>query len=197
MPKNRIRSRVKTKTQTKEEVEVKEEPLSPLQAEGKHLNIPASRADDSTEYLIPVRAPRTKQTNPLAGSKNIVKNYGKQMASFCCSALAMPYLVPLASVHKVQSSKFMEWIGEAKASIDSITALRNLLLVLPHDESDVKAFKKMFQRLGEIFIKYFSVNWIFSGKMADRMAHLKFRFKMLRRIKNPELFTYLKQSTKA
>jgi hypothetical protein len=53
-------------------------------------------------------------------------------------------------------------------------------------------FKNILKKLGEIFIKNFSVNWIFSGKMTYKEAHLKFRFKMLRRIRNPELFTYLK-----
>jgi len=126
-------------------------------------------------------------------TKNIVKNYGKAICSFGCSDIAKPYLEPILEKEKVQQKQFQEFISKVKESIDSIQSFRALLLIRDDDTSDVVAFKRVFASIGEIFIKYFSVNWIFSGRITHKDAHLKFRFKMLRRIKHPEFFTYLKQ----
>jgi len=65
------------------------------------------------------------------------------------------------------------------------------LLPEKNENPMITKFKRLFQVISEIFIKYFSVNWIFDSKVQYKQAHLKFRFKILRRIQNPELFTYL------
>jgi len=66
------------------------------------------------------------------------------------------------------------------------------LLVTSEDSAEVAAYKRVFQGLSIIFVKFFSVNWIFSGKLFNKLAHLQCRLKILRRIKNPEHFTYFK-----
>jgi len=127
-------------------------------------------------------------------TKNIVKNYGKAICSFACSEVGKPYLESVLEKHNIQQQKeFLAYISKVKESIDSIQSFRSLLLVRDDDTDDIVAFKKAFAAIGEIFIKYFSVNWIFSGRITHKDTHLKFRFKMLRRIQHPEFFTYLKQ----
>jgi len=126
-------------------------------------------------------------------SKTIVKNFGKAMCSFGASELAMPYLtqiVGLEGVNKIKS--FQIYIGKKKSSIDSIESLRGLLLNKKGDDKDVVYFKTIFREISIVFIKYFSVNWIFQGKMSHKQAHLRARFKMLRRVQSPEHFTYFK-----
>ena len=51
--------------------------------------------------------------------------------------------------------------------------------------------KRVFKAIGIIFIRDFTVNWVYNSKIADKLTHLKYRFKMLRRVQNPEFFTYL------
>jgi len=127
-------------------------------------------------------------------TKNIVKNYGKAICSFACSEIGKPYLETVLEKHNIKQHKeFLTYISKVKESIDSIQSFRSLLLVREDDPADVVAFKKAFAAIGEVFIKYFSVNWIFSGRITHKDTHLKFRFKMLRRIQHPEFFTYLKQ----
>jgi len=63
---------------------------------------------------------------------------------------------------------------------------------LQEDSKEVAAVKRGFAEVGEVFIKNFSVNWAFHSRVFHKEAHLKFRYKMLRRVRNPELFTYLK-----
>ena len=133
-----------------------------------------------------------KSKEDTKATKTIVKNYGKAIASFAASKVALPYLTPILDQENVKLAEFVEYISKAKETIEGIDTFRNLLLVKENDNKKLVAFKTVFQNIAETFIKYFSVNWIFSGRMMNKKVHLMFRFKMLRRIQNPELFTYLK-----
>jgi hypothetical protein len=127
-------------------------------------------------------------------TKNIVKNYGQAICKFTSSPLALPYLNEFLKRENVDLKGFIAFISKSKSSIDGIQHFRSVLLPKKNDSKLITSYKKMFQDISEVFIKYFSVNWIFHSKVFHREAHLKFRFKMLRRIKNPKLFTYLKNA---
>jgi len=86
---------------------------------------------------------------------------------------------------------------EKKETTNSMESLRKLLIEEEGDTQLDVVTKAVFKEVSIIFMKYFAVNWIFSGKLVHKTAHLKFRFKMLRRIKNPEYFTYLKTLPKS
>jgi len=124
-------------------------------------------------------------------TKHVVKNFGKAIASFAVSDLAEPYLKPFLEEEGINLEDFVEYIDSKKDSIEGIESLRSLLVAEESDTPLISPCKRVFQKIAEIFIKYFSVNWIYSGKLKYRKVHLKYRFKMLRRIKNPSLFTYL------
>jgi len=126
------------------------------------------------------------------GTKNIPKNYANRIASFAISELAVPYLSERYGPY-VSIAHFQEYIAERKAALTSITNFRELLQPDENDNDLQKLYKEMFQYVSIVFIKYFSVNWIFNSKLSYKEEHLKYRFKMLRRVKNPELFTYLKK----
>ena len=127
-------------------------------------------------------------------TKNIVKNYGKALCAFASSKLARPYIdavIAKKGYEGVNKQKFMEQMKEKKETTNSMESLRRLLMESSEDNEEDVMFKTIFKEVSIIFMKYFSVNWIYSGKLVHKNAHLKFRFKMLRRIKNPEFFTYL------
>ena len=142
------------------------------------------------------RKPRKKPSKPTIGSrqgsKNIVKNYGRAMSSFAYSEISLPYLEPLAQEQGVTVAGFHEWIQSNKENIDGIERLRWLIIVTQKDSETIAAFKRIFQQLCIIFLKFFCVNWIYGGKLTHKQVHLNYRFKMLRRVRNPEMFTYLK-----
>jgi len=129
-------------------------------------------------------------------TKNIAKNYGKAIASFACSDLAMPYLESIIENESCTMAEFMDYIRRNKEMIQGIDSFRAMLLPREADTMKEAAFKRVFQSISETFIKSFSVNWICHGKMKDKIVYLKFRFKILRRIRNPKEFTYLKKSKK-
>ena len=130
-------------------------------------------------------------------TKNIVTNFGKAIASFASSELAIPYLKLIVEQlkqegHQIEMSNFSEFTSNTKGNIGSIDSLRALMLEEENDTALVLVCKRIFRMIGEVFIKYFSVNWITHGRITYKMAHLKFRHRMLRRVRNPALFTYLK-----
>jgi len=135
---------------------------------------------------------KMKRDQSKPSSKNIVKNFGKAMCSFASSELSLPYLNRINVNWDVNLENFQEYIQKKRDLIDSIDSLRSLLLIMKNDDEVIVGYKKIFQEISIIFIKYFSVNWIFQGKMSHKQAHLKARFKMLRRIKSPQHFTYFK-----
>ncbi len=171
-------------------IEVKQEP----QVQVKVAPVPVQQTQQKTKE--PSNRGR-KKTSPEAkeeakSTKTVVKNYGKAIASFAMSPVAIPYLSEIMAQNNVKHSEFVEYVGKAKESIEGIDTFRSLLLVKDNDHPKIAAFKIVFQSIAETFINSFSVNWIYSGRMMNKKVHLKLRFKILRRIQNPELFTYLK-----
>lgn len=126
--------------------------------------------------------------------KNIAINYGKAIASFSASSLAAPYLESLLAKEKdITIYQFQKFANSEKSKIGGMSSLRNVLVINEDDDEKLASCKRMFKSLAEIFIKYFSVNWILTGRLSHKMAYLKFRGKMLRRVRNPESFTYIKE----
>lgn len=138
----------------------------------------------------------TADASPYVSHKNIAINYGKAIATFAASQIANPYIKVLLDEHQdcqgLTIAAFQRFINQRKSKIAGVSSLRSLLLVTDEDTKEVTKCKRMFQAIGEVFIKYFSVNWIMTGKLVHKLVYLKFRTKMLRRIQNPESFTYVR-----
>lgn len=140
--------------------------------------------------------PSSARTEKKPNSKHIIKNFGKAMCTFACSTMAQPYLQDILKNGNIKVHDFQNYIKGKRDIIDSMKSIRDLLLVKKNDDEKLKAYKEIFQKISVVFIKFFSVNWIFQGKMTYKQAHVDARFKMLRRIRNPEQFTYFKDFTK-
>lgn len=124
--------------------------------------------------------------------KNVMKNYSRALAIFALSPLALPYLLPLLQKHKLQLPSFVEFVQLQKKAANCIKGLRDhLLLVKDSDSDQVSTMKQIFQEICVVFLKFFCVNWIFHGKVVDKTAHLSYRLKLLRKVRNPASFNYL------
>jgi len=123
---------------------------------------------------------------------NIIKNYGRAMTNFALSRMAQPYLESITARLEITSQSFSDYIAKRKKSANCIKKLREMLPIgTDEDEGDLK-FKIAFQKICIVFLKFFVANWLYSSKIAEKNIHLKYRFKILRRVKNPQYFTYLK-----
>lgn len=128
-----------------------------------------------------------------ASTKNIALNYGKAISAFAISRLAVPYIESHLQRERLKLNNFISFIKHAQGGIKGMGSLRSLLVPSKRESDEVRNYKKVFKKAAEAFIKYFSVNWIMHGKMQHKMAYLLFRGKMLRRVRNPELFTYIRK----
>ena len=180
-------------------LDIKVEEAIQTNSQTSDSSLETDNSESVQEFLLPMRRPRQKPTCPDGNSKNIVKNYGKALCSFASSKVAVPYLANIMERAELKSVKipiFAQHIKSKKEKLNSIESLRKLLVPEPSDDAETREFKILFKEISIIFLKYFAVNWIFGGRLTHKNAHLKYRFKMLRRIQNPEHFTYLKTSAK-
>jgi len=136
---------------------------------------------------------KKKRTRKPSSTKNLVINYGKAIASFAVSHLAVSYLEPILKREALTLQEFINFISQSKKTIGGIKSFRYLILTTEEDDERAAACKKVFREISMVFIKFFSVNWIMHGKVTHKDTYLKYRFKMLRRIQDPENFTYVKR----
>lgn len=126
--------------------------------------------------------------------KNIIINYGKAVLSFAASDFAIPYIKSYMQNESLNLNDFKNFVIHEKNKIGGIAGFRSMLLVSENDEEKTKACKRLLQWLGEVFIKCFSVNWIMTGKVTHKLLYLKYRFKILRGICDPENFTQIRNN---
>jgi len=156
---------------------IPQEPLpSPPQAKGTKLDGSYSTSEASR------------------ATKNIVKNYGRAICAFALSKMALPYLKKILEKEGVSLRQFTNYVKQIKGTIDGLFHFRNIILINSTDSPTLAGNKRVFVGISEVFVKFFSVNWIYNSRVFHKEAHLKFRFRVLRRIKHPELFTYLKET---
>jgi hypothetical protein len=134
------------------------------------------------------KASRPIHTDPeILKTKNIFKNYGRALCSFIVSELADPYLHPISQELGFAITDFKHYIKERRPAITGIQTLISLALVQTGEDERTISFKIAFKKVSEIFLKYFSVNWIIHGKLQYKLEYLKYRFKILRLLQRPEL----------
>jgi len=185
----------KSKTATEADnikIEPAEEDLhSNIKVTQVQTNVPIYQQKHSSAKTI--KPSNLSQAKKSANSaKNIVKNFARAMVNFAISRMAIPYIELKLVEFKLDLKAFQKYLIERRENMDGISSLRSLLLVTDDDDGQTASIKLLFQYTSEIFVKFFSVNWIFNSKLGDKLVHVKSRFKILRRIRNPEYFTYFK-----
>jgi len=135
---------------------------------------------------------RESPSKAASPTKNIVINYGGAIIAFAASSLAEPYLEPHLKKEGVTLKQFVDFVQASKGKTNSIQGFRSLLIISETDNETTKTLKQIFAKISEVFIKYFSVNWIMHGRVTHKLVYLKYRCRILRRIQNPEYFTYIK-----
>lgn len=124
-------------------------------------------------------------------NKNIIKNFGRAIANFASSNLAIPYLEDMKELKKDNLKGFINYALEMRGFIQNIDTFKESLVITDQDGKMKILFKQVFRKIAIVFMKYFSVNWIFSGKTLYKQEYLNFRGSLLRKIYDPESFISL------
>ena len=122
---------------------------------------------------------------------NVMKNYAAAMITFALSKHSDLYLKKLPVIRRLPLTVFRQMLNLRKQNVHCIKSFRELIFIEDDDSDDIMVFKALFQEACKIFLKYFSVNWIYNSKLSDKFKYLKYRMKLLRRVQNPAKFTYL------
>jgi hypothetical protein len=119
--------------------------------------------------------------------KNVCKNYTRAICNFILSDVSNMYLEGIAKEFQLDLEEFRGYVRDRREAIKGVNELRGFLIVQSKDSLKTCCFKKTFQKLSETFIKFFSVNWIFSSKLEYKLDYLKCRHKILKGIRDPSL----------
>lgn len=139
---------------------------------------------ESVQYLNKEKSPKNKNY-----IKNIDLNYIKAIINFVNSHIALPYLKASLQKENLKFTTFVNFMSQSKeCALNGIQAFRAMILDNESADESLIACKKILKQLSEVFIKYFSVNWIMHSKINSKEAYLKYRFQMLRKIQNPERY---------
>jgi len=120
-----------------------------------------------------------------------MKNYCRGILNFALSRTALPYLNLMFQNYKTNLDSFRIFLSSRKSKINCIKQLREVLLIEKQDEEETVAMKSIFKDITIIFLKFFAPNWIYNSKISQKADHLKYRLRLLRRVRNPQYFTYL------
>jgi hypothetical protein len=139
-----------------------------------------------------VNSIKTEKRKRAAGN-NVMKNYCAAMIHFAFSQMAEPYLAKLPEIQVLTLSKFYSILKLKKSNVNCISNLRQVLVQEQEDSDEIKAFKVLFQKACTVFLKFFSVNWIYNSKLTEKSKYLRYRGRLLRRVQDPAKFTYLEE----
>ena len=123
---------------------------------------------------------------------NIIKNYGRALTMFAISKMAEPYLSRLTNRYDFKLKAFRRFVKLRKKAANCIRKIREMLPMSCYQNDANYVYKQVFQEVSIIFLKFFCINWLYNSKINEKVEHLNYRFKIQRRIKDPEHFTYLR-----
>jgi len=165
-------------------------PIEPIQSHPKRPS--ALRKPKELESNRPKPSQSPPSTKKQLSGDNIMKNYGRAMTNFALSTMAKPYLKGITEKLGISLESFQQYIKERKKSANCIKQLRAMLPLGSGEDEENFELKTAFQKICIIFLKFFVANWLYGSKICEKVIHLKYRFKIMRRVKNPQYFTYLK-----
>ena len=135
------------------------------------------------------KARMSKEYEKKLATKNIIKNYSRAIGNFAMSDLFLPYAANSPYSGCFVWNEFVEFARDARDNIQNIHNLKERLIVNEDDDTRTATFKALFKMAAEIFIKYFSVNWIFSAKLIYKQIYVQYRGTLLRGIQSPSKLT--------
>ena len=83
---------------------------------------------------------------------------------------------------------FMNILRTKKSKINSIADLRNFWLEAEHGD-----FPKVARILSNVFLRHFSLEYIFNSRISNYYGHVKYRARLIEALRNPSHFTSIKQ----
>ncbi|CAD8075196.1 unnamed protein product [Paramecium sonneborni] len=139
------------------------------------------QSNDSSESFKIIKKKKEKKIND---TKNITKNYSKAIISYIINN---PDLLKQFFSNK-QYDDFLLLLKNKKNQMTNIKQLRDLWI----DGGKFSEFNKVFRIISQYFLKNQSVAYVYNSRISNTIWHLKYRQNLLRALKEPENFRFIK-----
>ncbi|CAD8101067.1 unnamed protein product [Paramecium sonneborni] len=126
-----------------------------------------------------------KQKGPKVNdTKNITKNFSKAIISYILNneELIQKLITP------DQFESFIALLKNKKNAMTNIKQLRDLWV----ENGKNPEFNKMFRIISQYFLKNQAVPYVYNSRISNTAWHLKYRYNLLRALKEPENFKFIK-----
>ncbi|CAD8055500.1 unnamed protein product [Paramecium primaurelia] len=136
---------------------------------------------DSSESF---RICRKKKISKVNDTKNITKNYSKAIISYIFNN---PQVVQ-GLMQKYRYDDLVNFLKNKKNSMTNIKQLRDLWL----DGGKNAEYNRVFRIISQLFLKTQAVSYVYNSRISNTQWHLKYRYNLLRALKEPENFKFIK-----
>ena len=113
-------------------------------------------------------------------SHEIVQDYCQAFIEFSLSKMALAYLQNLLETEPLSLEEFVQIVRLHKGEVKSLKVLKRYLIEKERDSAQMRAWKRVFRGICQVFLNNFCVNWIFKLDAGNKMKYLRFRRKMLK-----------------
>ncbi|CAD8147833.1 unnamed protein product [Paramecium octaurelia] len=150
----------------------------------KKNNVRGKRHKHTSDSSESFRISRKKKTSKVNDTKNITKNYSKAIISYIFNN---PELVQkIMSKHRYDD--FINFLKNKKNQMTNIKQLRDLWV----DGGKNSEFNRVFRIISQQFLKSQAVSYVYNSRISNTQWHLKYRFNLLRALREPENFKFIK-----
>lgn len=117
--------------------------------------------------LVSLNEPNTHNhsSSPTSPKSRIIKDFICALIEFSLSKLSKPYIEVILQTKEISAQGFREFIQSRKNNMNRVSDLKDMLQVSEADNNSQIISKRVFQELSVIFIKCFSVSWIFVARL--------------------------------
>ncbi|CAD8093356.1 unnamed protein product [Paramecium sonneborni] len=129
---------------------------------------------------------KKKKISKVNDTKNITKNFSKAIISY----ITQNKDIGLKLLDGREFEDFLQILKEKKNKMTNIQQLRELWVDC--NEGKIKEFNKTFRIFSQYFLRQQSVAYIYNSRIMNTGWHLKYRYNLLRALREPQNFKYIK-----
>ncbi|CAD8181326.1 unnamed protein product [Paramecium pentaurelia] len=140
--------------------------------------VPVQESSDS------YRVHRRKKGPKVNDTKNITKNFSKAIISYILNDEKLIQKF----INSEQQDSFISLLKSKKNQMTNIKQLRELWI----DNGKNPEFNKVFRIISQYFLKNQAVPYVYNSRISNTAWHLKYRQNLLRALREPENFKFIK-----
>ncbi|CAK83430.1 unnamed protein product (macronuclear) [Paramecium tetraurelia] len=129
---------------------------------------------------------KKKKISKVNDTKNITKNFSKAIISY----ITQNKDIGLKLLDPREFEDFLQILKEKKNKMTNIQQLRELWVDC--EDEKLKSFNKTFRIFSQYFLRQQSVAYIYNSRIMNTGWHLKYRYNLLRALREPQNFKYIK-----